>query len=513
MGTKKLSELADEGFTVRDISALAQKPKGFVELVNSSPRYKIEPWEHQKEAIKRAKKLKHFALFFEMGAGKTSTAINILRHKYYDKKRLLRTLILCPPIVVKNWKAEFEMHSMIGDHVFCLEGSGKDRIFQMHRAIEKRGDGVIFITNYETLLMNDAFDLINSWQPEAIVFDESHRLKNSSAKRTKLALKLADKADYKYILTGTPILNDAIDLWSQFRVMDGGETLGKNFWVYRAKYFYDANQNMPKERYFPDWKPRPGSFEELNQKIQGVSMVVKKENCLDLPPLVKQVVKVSLSPQQRELYEAMKKDFVAYVGNQACVASLAITKALRMQQIVSGYVSVEGIEGGERTNVRFKENPRAEALEELLDEICKGSKCLVWAVFRENYASIRDTCTRLNLEFVEVHGEVSQKERDAAVRRFNSDPSCRVFIGNPQSAGIGINLVSASYSIFYSRSFSLEQDLQAEARNYRGGSEIHQKITRIDLVAENTIDEVITEKLAQKVSVSDEVLRDIVKRL
>jgi SNF2 family DNA or RNA helicase len=205
----------------------------------------------------------------------------------------------------------------------------------------------------------------------------------------------------------------------------------------------------------------------------------------------------------------MKRDFIAYVNDKACVANLAITKALRLQQIVSGFITLEGADGGDRTNVAIKDNPRAQALKALLEDIAPAHKSLVWCVFRENYAAVRAVCDELCLRYVEVHGEVPAAARQKAVDLFNTDPDVRVFLGHPGSAGIGINLVSASYSIFYSRTFSLEQDLQAEARNYRGGSEIHEKVTRIDLVARGTIDEVITSKLAAKVDVSEQVLRDI----
>lgn len=230
---------------------------------------------------------------------------------------------------------------------------------------------------------------------------------------------------------------------------------------------------------------------------------------MDLPPLVRQAVEVELSKDQSKLYEAMKKDFVAYVNDKACVAQLAITKALRLQQIVSGFVTLEGEDGGERTNVAIKDNPRALALKDLLEQITVSHKCLVWAVFRENYRAVRAVCEELGVKFVEVHGGVSGPARQEAVDAFNTDPTIKVFLGHPGSAGIGINLVAAPYSIFYSRTFSLEQDLQAEARNYRGGSEIHEKVTRYDLVAKGTIDELITKKLADKIDISDRVLKGI----
>lgn len=443
-----------------------------------------------------------------MGAGKTATAINILRGWYAKRGHLLRTLVLGPPIVVENWKREFKVHSKVGHRVVCLTGAGFNRR-QVFAAADPES---IFVTNYEALLMPELFEDLQRWEPEAIVFDESHKLKSLQAKRTKLAIKLADKARYRLILTGTPILNSPMDVFAQFRVMDGGATFGKNFFVFRAQYFHDKNAAMPRDKYFPNWVPRPNALSELHHKIAPVSMVVKKAECLDLPPLVRKTAFVELSKDQAKLYNAMKKDFIAYMNDKACVAQLAITKALRLQQIVSGFVTLEE-EGGERSNVPIKDNPRAIALRDLLEELTPDHKCLVWAVFKENYRTVRRVCEELGVELVEVHGGVGEKARQEAVDRFQSDKNVRVFLGHPGSAGIGINLVASSYAIFYSRTFSLEQDLQAEARNHRGGSEIHERITRIDLVAKGTIDEAITEKLAAKVDVSDKVLRDIARCL
>lgn len=477
----------------------------------------IPLWDHQRQAVAHAWGQDSYGLFFEMGAGKTATAINILRGWYVKEKRLLRTLVLGPPIVVQNWRREFGMHSKVQNDVICLEGPGKKRIEKLRAnawgSYPLKPLGKIFVTNYEALLMGDLYSDIAEWRPEVIIFDESHKLKNIKAKRTKLAIKLSDLAKRKLILTGTPILNTPMDIWAQFRVMDGGKTFDKNFYIFRAKYFRDRNAGMPKDKYFPDWVPYENALDELNRKIKPVSMVVKKEDCLDLPPLVRQTVLVDLSKEQAKLYNSMKEDFVAYVGDKACVANLAITKALRLQQIVSGFITLAGGDGEDPRNVQLKENPRAQALKEILEDITEHSKCLVWAVFRENYKTVRAVCEALGVKYVEVHGEVAPAARQKAVDDFNSDPSVKVFLGHPGSAGIGINLVSASYSIFYSRTFSLEQDLQAEARNHRGGSEIHTKITRIDLVAHGTIDEAITKALASKMEISEKVLRDIATTL
>lgn len=466
-------------------------------------QFKITPWKHQLEAYDRAKDRPEFGLFFEVGAGKTAAAILIARHKFLVHEGLLRTIVFCPPIVVENWKREWPMHSDIPEkNIIPLRGSQKERVKTF---LEKSGTPSIFITNYESLLMTELFELMIKWRPQLLICDELHKLKSMQSKRTKQAIKLSDVTTYRLGLTGTSILNTPMDLWSQYRVLDGGKTFGKNFFSFRSHYFYDKNAGMPQGKYFPDWRPRSTTFEEMNQKVRDTSMVVYKKDCLDLPPLVKKTVYCNMLPAQARAYNEMRKAFVTYLAEKAAVADLAITKALRLQQIVSGFVKLDD---GEIH--RFKDHPRREALKELLSELTPHHKVIVWAVFKENYNDIREVCKELGVRHVEVHGDVSAKQKFEGVDSFNNDPEVRVLFGHPGSGGIGINLVPSDVSIFYSRNFSLEQDIQAEARNYRGGSEVHKKVTRIDLVTAGTIDEQVVEKLAAKIAIGDKILRGMV---
>lgn len=478
-----------------------------------------ELWDHQKEGAKRAYQAGSFGFFFEMGTGKTLVTITTLRYKYNDAGRLLPTLILCPPIVIENWKREFAKFSKINPKdIVCLTGSGKKRLEIFQRKMESKR-GFIAITNYESLLMEPLFKAFGVWHPTIMVLDESHKCKDQKAKRTKRAIELADSGiKHCYLLTGTPILNSPTDIFSQFRIMDKGDTFGTNFWKFRSKYFYDKNAGMPPTKYFPNWVVAPGSLDKLNILVGAKSMTVKKDECLTLPPLVRQEIYVELSPKQEKAYQEMKTHFLTFVDGKAAKANIALTKLLKLQQIISGFIPV--LDEDEKqvvktVNIPFelKHNPRAQALMELLQEITPHEKVIVWAVFRENYKLIREVCDEIKVPFVEVHGSIPDKKKMEAVDRFNDDPTTRVFIGHPGSGGIGINLVSASYSIFYSRGYSLEYDLQAEARNHRGGSEIHKKVTRIDLVAKDTVDEIITKKLQEKQRISDAILLDIIEEL
>lgn len=455
-------------------------------------------WDHQKLAVEKAKTVNDLALFFEAGTGKTRATIEILREIYNHEKRLVPTLIFCPVVVVSNWRAEFLRYSKVSDKkLVLLTGTGDKRV-KTYLAADPNS---IFITNYEAVQMSKLYHAIVDKKPQVVILDESHRVKNPQGQRTKLVWQICDNAQRRFLLSGTPILNSQMDIFAQFRALDRGETFGANFWSFRAQYFYDKNAGMPRQSYFPNWVARADTSDRLRERLIAKSISVKKSDCLDLPPLVRKEIEVALTTQQERLYKEMKRDFIAFLEDKACVAQLALTKALRLQQIVSGFIKTD--DGKEHS---FEKNPRQEALLGLLEDLAPNHKVIVWAVFKENYKQIVDVCERLGIKYVQLTGETSATARTEAIESFTKDDGVRVFISNPGAGGIGINLVEASYSIFYSRSFSLEHDLQAEARNYRGGSEQHLKITRIDLVARDTIDEIILKALANKQDIASKIL-------
>ncbi len=496
-------------------------------------QYLLKPWEHQLRGIELARRLRDVALFFEMGTGKTGTLINILREKYAVEKRVMRTLILGPLITVRNWQDEFKLHSKIqAADIVPLVGPGKKRAQLFMRAatdpkLQTLTRGKIFITNYEAGQMAELWDLLKIWQPEILVCDESHRLKNFKSNRARNVVSLLGetpimgtkkyerRVKHCYILTGSPLLNKSMDIFNQFRILDSGDTFGLNFYEFRGRYFEDENKGMPSHIYFPKFVPRPESEEALNKKIYTKALRVLKKDCLDLPPLLRRSVYVEMGKEQKRMYDEMKKDFITWMNikhtePRAVVAQMALTKALRLQQIVSGFVKTE--DGQEIT---VKDNPRLVTLSELLEELTPSHKVIVWATFHHNYRQIAEVCQKLKIKYVEIHGGVSHGDKTKAIEAFRGDPDCRVAIANQGAAGIGVNLVeyakavskgSCSYSIFYSKNFSLEHDLQAESRNYRGGSEVYESVTRIDLIASGTIDEVITDALKDKQNMAEKIL-------
>lgn len=464
-------------------------------------------WKHQEDAIKASIYQPDLGLFFEQGTGKTRTIIEVIRRKFAATGAVRKTLILCPVIVCQNWKDEFAMYSKINPKdILVLTKSGKDRAKKMLYACgETLSQAKIIITNYEAMEMNEFYEMLQHWKPEILVCDESQRLKNPDSKRAKRLLPLADNSTHNYILTGTPILNSAMDIYMQFRVLDRGETFGRNFYSFRAAYFEDKNQRFKgKQSYFPKWEIRDDAYASIQEKISQKALRVLKKDCLTLPPFVRQIRYAELSVQQNKAYKEMLNEYITFIESQkgpaAVVAQLAVTKALRLQQIVSGFAKDDA------GNIHRLEAPRLKVTRELLEDLTPHHKVIIWAEFHENYKMLQELCESMKIGYREIHGGVSHKDRIENMHAFRSDPTVRVMVANQGAGGVGINLVEASYAIYYSKGFKLENDLQSEARNYRAGSESHEKVTRIDIVAKGTIDELIAEALTNKQNISERIL-------
>lgn len=482
-------------------------------------------WNHQKQSIGEALLLPEYALLHEAGTGKTRTLLEILRRKYASHNHVMNTLILCPQVVIKNWHDEILKYTKIPPHlIHMVRGDSKRKLSVLDNPTG------IYITNYESMQNDKIIERLLKLKINVLVCDESHRVKNPKSKRAKAVLKIADSEPclYRYLLTGTPVTNSPLDLYMQWRILDRGFTFGKNFYSFRGRYFEDINARWAgKPNYFPKWQPRMEMMLELSERLALKSSRVLKSECLDLPPLVKKTIEIEMYPEQRRVYNEMAKELVADVQSQLksekphyLVAKMAMEKALRLQQITSGFVPVPKsalIEHAttqqeileklkQREVVYFEKNSRAEALSEILEDLTEANKVIVWACWEPNYKTIAQVCMNLGIQYRELHGGVTGEARDESIDSFRNDPNVRVLIANQAAGGIGINLIEASYSVYYSRNFSLEHDIQSEARNYRGGSEMHKSVTRIDLVAKGSVDEKVYQALQAKQEISSLLL-------
>lgn len=470
-------------------------------MENLEQREQMKLWNHQIDAVKAFETREGYCLWHEMGTGKTGTAItiynNIVTQALQNSNTIPALLILCPSITLENWKREFNTFAPhLYNQVQVLHGEGKKRI-QSFKVAWNKGFR-IFITNHEALSMPTMADLFNrNW--DMLIVDESHRFKGATNLRSKAIHRLADRCKYKLLLSGSPVLNSYEDIWSQLRIL-GANIVGANFYAWRKRYFKDINADKSWVK-FPTYVPTKEAIPYFQMLMSEYGSTVKKADVLDLPPLVKQNVYVDLLPEVARHYHAMEKDFITILNDDVCAADLVVTKILRLQQICCGLVR------GEDDNIIS--TAKHEVLREYLEELCKsqGNKVIVWCNWIAPLKQIKKLCEDIGLGYSVIEGGQNVRDRQDEVDRFNTNALTQVCIANQAAGGVGIGLQAASYMIYFSKGYSLEQNIQSEARAYRGGSEIHQSITRIDILTRETIEEDIHEALEGKFEMAELVTK------
>jgi SNF2 family DNA or RNA helicase len=459
-------------------------------------------WGHQRDEVSKFEEKDYRALFFEMGAGKTWTALADWLQKVLLNKRILQTIIFCPKIMIEGWKREAErlFAAEFSKLIVPLEGSGTQRI----KKLKATKDPSIFVTNIEALGMKEFMEVLHKKGIEFCIFDESHKLKDPKGVRSKAAIKLADTCKYKLILSGSPILNDYIDIWSQFRILNKN-LLGDNFFKFRLNHFYNANASKTWVS-FPAWTIKPESLPKLEALVrENAGVALKKDVMKFLPPIVKKEIYVDLPPSLAKNYKEMEKHFVTEVEGEVMSADIVIVKMLRLQQICCGIVTNDE---KETTSIKTGKH---EALKELLDDLCPHSKVIVWANFKQCIQDVKDICDEIRLYYTVIEGGQSNAERQEQVDTFNNTKTHSVCIANQQAGGVGVGLQAASYMVYFSKDYRLESDIQSQARAHRGGSEQHQCITRIDLLTKGTIEEDIHQALREKGKLGD-IIRGVKDR-
>jgi len=338
-----------------------------------------------------------------------------------------------------------------------------------------------------------------------MIVDESTSIKNRSAKRTKNIITLGKKVSYKRILTGSPVTKSPLDLYSQCNFLDIKLLGFDSFYTFRARYavmkqIEMAGRSVLLPQYYTN-------LDELEQKLKTFSYRVRKADCLDLPEKVFQRRTIQLYDEQRQIYEKLRRQaFVILSDSQVSFAN-KLTEILRLHQVCNGFVGTD--DGSINT---FE---KCNKLKELINIVEEGEgKFIIWANYVYNIETIIKLLSKTygRESVVSIYGEINTKDREIAVQRFQEDPNCRFFVGNPSTGGYGLTLTAASYVVYFSNSYNLEVRQQSEDRAHRIGQK--KNVVYIDIVAEKTIDDLIISALKKKIKLSAETLgEEVVKWL
>ena len=352
---------------------------------------------------------------------------------------------------------------------------------------------------------------LSRWPDNLVVVDESSKIKTVRAKRTKNIVKLRTKAKYRRILTGTPVTQSPLDVYSQFFFLCPTILGFSSYTAFKSQYAITIKNNAT------DGSGRMYQYEnivgyrrleELSDKISHYSSRILKVDCLDLPEKIYQTIPVEMTPEQRRLYAKLKEDLLLEVGEENIPVPLVLTQLLRLQQLTGGNIGQEDgttlpIDGG---------NPKLNALLDDVDTLSIHDRVIVWARFR---AEIEALVAALNKTYgagcaAPYYGGVSTTERANTIERFTKG-DIRFFVANAQCGGMGLNLTSANIVYYFSNTFSLEERLQSEDRCHRIGQK--KNVVYRDLICVGTIDEKVKAALRAKKNIADIVTGDGVRTM
>lgn len=472
----------------------------------ADPPVKVKLYDHQRRGWMHAMDALvfgggGFGLLYEMGCGKTLTAIAIMG-SLFNEKLLKRALIIAPASVCSVWPRELERYADFPFECVHLTGNAPRRR-AMLRSLAEADDSAlrVAVINYEgTWRIPDRVrgdDAIRDFNPGLVICDESHRIKQSSARQSKYIHALGDHADYRMILTGTPIQNNPLDFFSQYRFLDKS-VFGTSFLRFRSRYAimggYSVNGRAVQVIGYRN-------LSELSEKAYACADRVTKAECLDLPPQTFETRYVELTETGRSLYEQLRQQSVAWLGEHPATAQNVLSRLLLLQRLTGGFIRPDDAESSQ-----LVDSSKLDALNDILVDLNEsGEKCVVFVRFLDELFAISEQLEKNGIGFVRIYGDVPQQERGELVERFQHDPDTRVFLAQIDTAGLGITLTAARVAVFYSPTWNYASYQQALARTHRIGVQ-HDECHYIHLICPGTVDEDVMSALEDKKSLADYVV-------
>ena len=422
------------------------------------------PLDHQKEAIQKLVENKKFILADDMGLGKTTSTI-IAALETGAKK----VLIICPASLKINWQREIENYSQRTTSI--IEG-------------KKWDDADFVIINYDIIKnfhddkKKDVSTIVNS-KFDLVIVDEAHYIQNSQAQRTKLINDIGRKVDRVWLLTGTPITSRPINYFNLLSLIDS--PVAQNWMAYVKRYCNGFQFQAGRRKI---WNVSGASnLEELRDRTAPLVLRRLKENVLDLPEKI--ITPVYLRLKSKEYEELMGEYYDWYdKSGESDSLTLQFTKLTKVRQVIAD----------EKTKATI------ELCENIIEQ---GKKVIVFTNFTKSLELILE---HFGKKAVRLDGQMSQKERQLSVDRFQTEEDVMVFVGNIKAAGVGITLTAAEAVVMNDLSFLPSDHSQAEDRSYRYGQK--NNVLVYYPIFDNTVEGIIYDILKKKKNIFETIMGD-----
>ena len=472
-------------------------------------KFKTEPYAHQRKALERSWEREYFAYFMEMGTGKSKVLIDNAA-MLYNQGSINGMLLIAPKGVYKNWYEDqipTHLPDYINTKVVLWKSSDKthEQTKKLNTLFQTGTEFHILIMNVEAFSYDFGKEFARRFLDShnaMMAIDESTTIKTPTSNRTKNILKLRTLAKYRRILTGSPVTNSPLDLFSQCQFLGSWLLNTDSYYDFRSRYAEMRTINLGSHS--TNIVVGYRNLGELSKLIEPFSMHVLKDDCLDLPEKTFMKRQITMTPQQEKLYKAMKKYAMAQLEGKALTTNNVMVQLMRLHQILCGHFTADD------GTIQDIPNHRVTELMEILSEV--EGKVVIWSHYQRDIETIikaiRKKYGRDDV-VVDYYGKTTMEDRQDNIKKFQEDDNCRFFVGTTQTGGYGITLTAASTMVYYSNGYDLEKRLQSEARIDRIGQKY--PMTYIDIVTEDTIDTKVVKALRKKLNIASDIMGEELK--
>lgn len=441
---------------------------------------KTKPLPHQIEAIEAiAGAVNSVALFDEQGLGKTKIIIDALCEDM-EKKIIGGVLVVCKKTLLNTWKQEIIKHSNLRPNIILGTRS--------QRGMNFLNGAQFHIINYDAVIQESSrLQSFLKLKKYAIVLDESQKIKNPKSKTATAIFAISNLATKRIIITGTPMANRPQDLWTQYKFLDDGKTLGTDFESFKKKFEVKlkGQQNLSIYQEKLKW---------LRNTLQTSDTIFirRLKNILNLPGKEYRNIGVDLVGDQKKIYDRLREKLYLEIkkasGEQIeKQINNYLEKLLRLIQVASNPGLIN--DNFSDTPVKFIE------IDKLVDTIIKNNeKVIIWSCFVDNIKAFKIRYKHHGS--LTIFGEMIIEDRNKAVELFMTSSNHKILIANPAAAKEGLTLTEANHAIYLDRNFNLDDYLQSQDRIHRIGQK--RKCYIYKILANNTVDEYVDEILEKK---------------
>ncbi len=421
---------------------------------------KTKPWDHQLKALSYLYERDAAALYTKPGSGKTKVFIDLIVNRGFK-----RVLVVAPKKPCDVWPVQIRIHSDFDSTniipLHKLDWKHKEAEIKLAMT-QPKDKTIIFIVNYDSVWRKplDRMLFYKKLGLDCVICDESHRIKSPSSKCSRFLSRLGYIVPHRYLLTGTPLAENPMDVYAQYRFLDPN-IFGTDYRLFCEQYQnIDPIMTARIGYTILDKKQPYKNLDQLREKMFSCAFYLA--STVKLPKTTRMVVKIPMDEATEAIYDEIEREGAIEMGEGFMTVNNVLSMTIRKQQITSGYLKLEYDDGS--SELKRISTYRRTFLYKFLQQLPEEEPVVIFAKFTKDLYAIRKVAERLCSGYSEVSGQ------EDSLEEWNQGKT-RI-LGVQYSAGSeSIDLTRSHLCIFYSLDHSLSKYEQARKRQHRPGQE------------------------------------------